>query len=106
MPECIICRTAIQNDEYNLCENCIKSNVTLDNVVKFGSEWKDEVAINSFLASYFKGHIDEMEEILIAEIKRKCEHDADIVQESIQEYVGEDPDSFVYWLEVKCKAER
>ena len=106
MTKCIVCGGTVQNEEYSICRNCIKTNVTLDNVLKFGAEWQDEVSINSFLASYFKGHIDELEEILIAEILRKYENDPDMVKESVQEYIGEDPDSFICWLEVKWNAKR
>lgn len=106
MPKCIICGNAVENEDYEICNNCVRKNITLENVLGLGKDSGDKVEINGFIASFFKSYIDEMEDILIEHIRNKCKSDPDNVQTALREYVDEDIDSFVWFLEEKCKAER
>lgn len=106
MTKCIVCGTVMKNDEYGICENCVKRNLTIDTALAFGRTWTEEVEINGFLASYFRDHIVELEQILIEEIRGKQECNPDVVKKSLQEYFDYDRDSFIRWMEEKWDRQR
>lgn len=101
MNKCIVCGNVLKSEDYGICNNCIKRNITLDNCIELGKEWTEEITINGFLASYFREFVDEMEDLLIEAIKSKQEHDPECVEKALEEYFNYDRECFISWLEEK-----
>lgn len=101
MSKCIMCGNIVENEDYHICDSCINKNITIENALSLGKDSTEKVEINGFIASYFKGHIDEMEDMLIKQIQLKYESDPDTVNTALKEYFDEDRESFIYLLEEK-----
>ena len=103
MNKCINCGNVLKSEDYSLCSNCIKRNITLDNCIELGKEWTEEVTINGFLASYFRGYVDELEDALVEVVKNKYECEPESVEKALKEYFDYGRDCFISWLEEKWK---
>ena len=101
MSKCIICGNVLKDEDYSICDNCIQNNITLDNLLSLGKEWTEEITINGFLASYFRGYIEELEDILLEAIRQKYEQEPNVLEKSMKEYFDFDRDCFINWLEEK-----
>jgi hypothetical protein len=61
-------------------------DMCLSTALSLGKENTKTIALNGFLASYFKGYINELEDILIEAINVKQKHEAELVNKIIKEY--------------------
>ena len=97
---CRLCDKWITKESL-ICKGCIEKNYTLSNAFLIGRDYKEDITINGFIASYFRGYIDELEYILLKNIKEKQQKDPQIVEECVKEYCEEDLEFFKSWLEDK-----
>lgn len=65
---CPICGEYKPKDLNKVCDYCLEDEETLENALEMGDKFKDDVEINSFLASVFTPQ--EIEEILTREFKK------------------------------------
>lgn len=59
---------------------------SLSKAISIGKDNEETIVINGFLAHYFKGYIDELEDCLIKIILSKQNHEPCVVNESIKKY--------------------
>ena len=64
---CPICKEYKPKDLNKVCDYCLEEEETVENALLMGDEYKEDVKINSFLASVFTPK--EIEEILTREFK-------------------------------------
>lgn len=66
------------------------NNFTLDEAIRVGKSDKRAIQINGFLAHYFRGYEDEIEDILINIILQKQKLEPIVVYSEIVSYLGDD----------------
>lgn len=91
--KCKLCENLIDEDDWDLCEDCINKAKTFENATRIGHLYKDEVLINEFYSHCFSEK--ELEEILyIAFIELPKEEQ----KKRIDKYIEDDMLFFVDWL--------
>lgn len=60
--------------------------VSLSTALSIGKDNRENITLNGFLASYFKGYIDELEDILIEVVQKKQKNEPNVVDNCIKAY--------------------
>ena len=90
---CKICGKPIDEDDWDICEDCIEKNKTFENATLIGHLYKDEVLINEFLLHCFSA--DEIERILFEKFMSLSSEER---EKHIRSYIEDDMLFFVDWL--------
>ena len=98
---CKFCGKLIDEDSWDICDDCIEKSKTFKVADHIGRCWKEEVKINGFLANCFDE--DEIEQILYNYFNSL---DEDKKQELINQYCEFDMLYFVSWVVKTCKNEK
>ena len=94
--ECIICGKYFNEDELSIdsiCDNCLKENATLENLLNFGKQNNNDCEINYFLLFCFKEQIEEILKKELYKINNK--------QEIIDKFLNEYRDDFSNFIKGK-----
>lgn len=90
---CPVCREYKVKDLCKVCDSCLEEEETVENALLMGDEYKEEVKINSFLASVFTEK--EIEEILMREFKVANESFLrEYTKEMVKDYLYADKEVF------------
>lgn len=60
--------------------------VSLSTALSIGKDNREYIALNGFLASYFKGYTNELEDILIEVVQKKQKNEPNVVDNCIKAY--------------------
>lgn len=60
--------------------------VSLATALSIGKDNTENITLNGFLASYFNGYIDELEDILIEVVQKKQKNEPNVVDNCIKSY--------------------
>ncbi|MBO7230076.1 MAG: hypothetical protein J6V20_01515 [Bacteroidaceae bacterium] len=98
--QCVICGSWIKEEDWNICEDCLNEEFTIDNCLEIGEENPAEIEINGFLASCFTA--EEIDKILLEALM----NDPDRVKDAIEKYAADDMLYFAEWVGEKWKKQR
>ena len=85
----------------NVCDVCLEENADFDNAIECGKEWRDAIELNGFLVHSFTQ--EQIEEILLKELKVARQVDATKIDKEAKDYCLEDEGCFADWLESQNK---
>ena len=100
---CPICGEYKPKDLNKVCDYCLEDEETLETALEMGDKFKDEVEINSFLASVFTPQ--EIEEILTREFKQaNGSFLRDYTKDMVKDYLYTEKEVFADFIhDKKCK---
>ena len=91
--ECEDCGEAMPADRHRICEECLKKEITYDNILLYGDQEKEEIKIN-MLFWYAFGE-DKINEILKEKFEQLPE---EYKKQCLKEVVDCDEYYFIEWL--------
>ena len=97
--KCKLCENLVEEDDWMVCESCIKKAETFENATEIGKWFTKKVTINEFYGHCFSQQ--DIDDILYAKFKSLPE---DEQKRLISKYCEDDMLYFVDWLVRKqCK---
>ena len=97
--KCKTCKKYIEEDDFDICEDCTKQNETLDNALSIGNENADSFLLNEFWSTVFDKA--EIESILLKVFRSYKKEEQEKI---IHDYLNEDKFYFTEWVVRKgCK---
>lgn len=95
---CKLCKNPVTDDDWDICESCIKKAEIFENALEIGNSWREEVSINGFYQHCFNQQ--EIDDIFYAKFKSLPEEEQ---KKLIEGYCEDDMLYFVDWLVRKCR---
>ena len=92
---CEVCNQWFPCDEVTgkVCDKCLKKNITVQNIFKYGRARKEKVELNGFLAYVYEP--DEIEHILTEHFRSLWDERK---TEFVNDYITDDPEDFSKWI--------
>lgn len=100
---CPICGEYKPKDLNKVCDYCLEDEETLETALEMGEKFKDDIEINSFLASVFTPQ--EIEEILTREFKQaNGSFLREFTKDMVKDYLYTEKEVFADFIyDKKCK---
>ena len=98
--QCKICGEWIDDDDWDICEDCLKKHKTIDNCIEIGEEIEMDISINGFLSFIYSK--EDIEKVLVEHLKK----DAEKAKEYVDRFCYDDMSYFVDRVLEKCGKEQ